>query len=102
MQSYSHDLFGTSSRFNCNCPLFLKQWAKWDDPYNRGLFVRKSRGEYLLNPEIAFEMAEDQWVEIPELLRLIHPMREIGQHRGGHWLKDLWSLPVAIASLTQP
>jgi hypothetical protein len=72
-----------------------------DDPYNRGLFVRKSRGEYLLNPEIAFEMAEDQWVEIPELLRLIHPMREIGQHRGGHWLKDLWSLPVAIASLTQ-
>jgi hypothetical protein len=41
-----------------------------DDPYNRGLFLRKARGEYTLNPAISFEVAEDTWISIRDFLRV--------------------------------
>lgn len=79
--------------------ILAKNEVEKDDPYNRGLFVRKTRGEYFLNPEIAFEMAEDQWVGLPDLLFLNHPLQEIGQNRGVKWLKELWPLPVITTPL---
>jgi len=41
-----------------------------DGIYNRGLFVRRGRGRYILNPDISFETTEDHWVSIKKFLRV--------------------------------
>jgi hypothetical protein len=70
--------------------ILSKNEVKKNDPYNRGLFVRKSRGEYLLNPDIAFELSEDEWVGFRDFLRLKGPLQRVGVVNGAVWLDQLW------------
>ena len=48
--------------------ILAKNEVNRDDPYNRKLFLRWRRGEYILNPKLALRV-EDQWRPIYELLQ---------------------------------
>jgi hypothetical protein len=39
-----------------------------DDPYNRKLFLRVGRGAYVLNPELEVLVAEDQWMNVYDMM----------------------------------
>jgi UvrD-like helicase C-terminal domain len=68
--------------------ILSKNEAKRDDPYNRGLFVRKERGHYVFNPHISFEIAEDTWMATSELLKL---NRLVDQNfSGAALLRSVW------------
>ncbi len=70
--------------------ILSKNEVQGSDPYNRGLFVRKSRGEYVLNPHISFEIAEDTWVSIKDLLQLNQFEKTFG-NLGVKSLGHIWS-----------
>ena len=58
-------------------------------PYNRKLFLRKSRGQYLINPDLALRV-EGDWRRIYELLS---PERLAGElHDTLHWAGKVWDL----------
>jgi hypothetical protein len=58
-------------------------------PYNRKLFLRESRGQYLINPNLALRV-EGDWRRIYELLS---PERLAGELRDPlHWAGQVWDI----------
>ena len=39
-----------------------------DDPYNKKLFLRVARGVYVLNPDLEILVAEDQWMNVYDMM----------------------------------
>ena len=50
--------------------ILSKNEVKREHLYNRGLFLRVKRGQYLLNLDLSFELEEDTWVRLYDLLRI--------------------------------
>ena len=48
--------------------ILSKNEIERDDPYNKKLFLRIYRGVYVLNPELEILVAEDQWMNVYDMM----------------------------------
>jgi hypothetical protein len=70
--------------------ILAKNEVSKSHPYNRGLFIRLQRGQYTFNPEILFEIKEDEWISIQSLMGLT-VFKNILKSHSSIVLETVWS-----------